>query len=77
MLNRLVVAEFFIQGCRETDQDVILGFDWLWGINPQVYCINYGVTLKNGFVADSIPIHCTVKFKLCSFKALMHLLCTS
>ena len=55
-------------------QDMILGFDWLQKVNPQVNWVNYGVALKNGFVAAGVPVHHTVKVKLCSFKALMHLL---
>ena len=58
-------------------QDVILGFDWLQKVNPQVDWVNYGVTLKNGFVAAGVPVYRTVKVELCSFKALMHLLCAN
>ena len=53
-------------------QDVILGFDWFQSVNLQVAQLNYGVTLKNGFVAAGVPVHCNVKVKLCSFKALLH-----
>ena len=36
--------------------------------------MNYGVALKNGFVAPGVPVHHNIKVELCSFKALMHLL---
>ena len=54
-------------------QDIILSFKWLQKVNPQVDWVNYGVTL-NGFVAAGIPVHRTIKVKLQSFKALMHLM---
>ena len=53
---------------------MIVGFDWLQKVNLQVDWVNYGVTLKNGFAAAAVPVHCTVKVELCSFKALIHLL---
>ena len=58
-------------------QDVILGFDQLHSVNPQVNWVNYCVTFKNGFDAAGIPFHCTVQVELCSFKALMHLMRTN
>ena len=58
-------------------QDVILGFNWLQKVNPQVDWVNYSVTLKNGFVAAGVPVYRTVKVELCSFKALMHFLHTN
>ena len=51
---------------------MILGFDWLQSLNQLVDWVNYGVTLKNGFLAAGVPVHHTVKVELCSFKALMH-----
>ena len=53
---------------------MILGFDWLQKVNPWVDWVNYGVNLKNGFVAAGVLVHCTVRVELCSFKALIHLL---
>ena len=54
--------------------DVILGFDWLQSVNPQVDWVHNGFTLKNGFVAAGIPVYCTVKVDQHSFQVLMHLL---
>ena len=56
---------------------MILGFDWLQSVNPKVDWVNYSVTLKNSFVASSIPVHCTIKVELCSFRVLIDLLHTN
>ena len=55
-------------------QDVILGFDWFQSVDPYVDWLNYGVTLKNSFVAAGVPVYSTVKVELCSFKVVIHLL---
>ena len=54
-----------------------LGFDWFQSVNLSVDWVNYSVILKNAFIAAGVLVHCTVKVKLCSFKVLMHLLCTN
>ena len=70
--NRLVDNSRF-RVVEKLYQDKILGFNWLQSLNPQADWVNFGVTLKNGFGAAGIPVYCTVKLNLCSFKVLMHL----
>ena len=66
-----------IRVVNKLEQDMILGCDWFQSVNSQADWFSYGVTFQNGFAAAGIPVHCTVKVKLYSFKALMHLIHTN
>ena len=57
--------------------DMILGFDQLQSVNPQVDWVNYGITLKNGFIATGVPVYSNFRVELCSFKALIYLMHTN
>ena len=73
MLIRLMSHSWYMVA-EKLYQDMILGFDWLQSVNPQVDQVNYGVTLRNDFVAADITVYHTVKVKLSTFKALSSLL---
>ena len=64
----------WFRAIEKLHQGVILVFDWFQSINPKANWVNYGVTLKNGFVAAGVPIHRNIKVKFYSFKEIMYLL---
>ena len=61
---------------EQLHQDIILGFNWLQGVNSQVDWVNCGSTVQNSFVAV-VSVHHYIKFKLCSFIPLLYLFCTN